>query len=186
MIWDCIISELLKCHLRFLFYMPVRQLNHGEVIVSNEQQACAKKSREYRQKPYSRKWKGWKQDGRLAPAYFLPNYKYFDQFLQTVKNKTTVLILVFKEFLQINSTTDFCTFCKRVSRFSLENFRLTVPKNFVEEPFCVSENFCFRKMLGIREGGVSRLSVEIFLSHSAKKFCRGPVSVSIISCIEKY
>ena len=36
-----------------------------------------------------------KQDGRLAPAYFSPNYKYFDQFLQT-----TVLILVFKEFLQ--------------------------------------------------------------------------------------
>ena len=40
------------------------------------------------------------QDGRLAPAYFLPNYKYFDQLLQTVKNKTTVLNLVFKEFLQ--------------------------------------------------------------------------------------
>ena len=41
-----------------------------------------------------------KQDGRLAPEYFSPNYKYFDQLLQTVKNKTTVLILVFKEFLQ--------------------------------------------------------------------------------------
>ena len=63
-----------------------------------------------------------KQDGRLATAYFSPNYKYFDQFLQTVINKTTVLILVFKEFLQINSTTDFCTLCKRVSRFSLEKF----------------------------------------------------------------
>ena len=41
-----------------------------------------------------------KQDGRLAPAYFSPNYKYFDQLLRAVKNKTTVLILVFKEFLQ--------------------------------------------------------------------------------------
>ena len=41
-----------------------------------------------------------KQDGRLAPAYFSPNYKDFDQFLQTVKNKTTVLNLVSKEFLQ--------------------------------------------------------------------------------------
>ena len=41
-----------------------------------------------------------KQDGRLAPAYLSPNYKYLDQLLQTVKNKTTVLILVFKEFLQ--------------------------------------------------------------------------------------
>ena len=39
------------------------------------------------------------QDGRLAPAYFSPNYKYFDQLLQTVK-KTTVLILIFEEFLQ--------------------------------------------------------------------------------------
>ena len=47
-----------------------------------------------------RKQKELKQDGRLAPAYFSPNYKYFDQLLQTVKNKTTVLILVFKEFLQ--------------------------------------------------------------------------------------
>ena len=41
-----------------------------------------------------------KQDCRLAPAYFSPNYKDFDQLLQTVKNKTTVLNLVSKEFLQ--------------------------------------------------------------------------------------
>ena len=34
-----------------------------------------------------------KQDGRLAPAppaYFSPEYKCFDQHLQTVKNETTV------------------------------------------------------------------------------------------------
>ena len=41
-----------------------------------------------------------KQDGRLAPAYFSPDYKYFDQLLQRVKNRTTVSILVFKELLQ--------------------------------------------------------------------------------------
>ena len=41
-----------------------------------------------------------KQDGRLSPAYFSPNYKYFDQLLRTVKNETSVLTLVFKEFLQ--------------------------------------------------------------------------------------
>ena len=40
------------------------------------------------------------EDGRLAPAYFSPNYKNFDQLLQTVKNKTTVLNLIFEEFLQ--------------------------------------------------------------------------------------
>ena len=28
-----------------------------------------------------------KQDGRLAPAFFSTNYKYFDQLLQTVKTK---------------------------------------------------------------------------------------------------
>ena len=32
----------------------------------------------------------WQQDGRLAPAYFSPEHKYFDQHLQTVKNETTV------------------------------------------------------------------------------------------------
>ena len=32
--------------------------------------------------------------------YLSPNYNSFDQLLHTVKNKTTVLILVLKEFLQ--------------------------------------------------------------------------------------
>ena len=104
--------------------------------------------------------------GRLAPAYFSPNYKYFDQLLQTVKNKIIVLILVFKEFLQINSTTDFCTLCKRVSRFSLEKISSQC------------RNFGYRKMLGIREG-VSRLSVENFLSHSAENFRRGTLQCFI-------
>ena len=31
-----------------------------------------------------------KQHGRLAPAYFSQEYKYFDQHLPTVKNETTV------------------------------------------------------------------------------------------------
>ena len=33
------------------------------------------------------------------PANFSPNYKYFDQLLPTVKNETTVLRFVFKDFL---------------------------------------------------------------------------------------
>ena len=50
---------------------------------------------------------------------------------------------------------------------------LTVPSNFVGET-CVSENFWYRKMLRIRErGGASRLSVEIFLSHSTENLRRG-------------
>ena len=34
--------------------------------------------------------KNSEQDGRLAPAYFSPEYINFDQDLQTVKNETTV------------------------------------------------------------------------------------------------
>ena len=83
-----------------------------------------------------------KDDGRLAPVYFSPNYKYFDQLLQTVKNKTTVLILVFKEFLQINSTTDFRTLCERVSRFSLEKF-----SSHSAEKNRRGTLLCFRKFL---------------------------------------
>ena len=61
----------------------------------------------------------------LAPAYFSPNYKYFDQFLQTVKNKTTVLILVFKEFLQTSIPSLISVlYAKGYHDFPLKNFRL--------------------------------------------------------------
>ena len=39
-------------------------------------------------------------DSRIAPAYCSSNYKYLDQLLQTVKNETFVLNLVFKGFVQ--------------------------------------------------------------------------------------
>ena len=87
----------------------------------------------------------------LAPAYFSPNYKYFDQLLQTVKNKTTVLILVFIEFLQTSIPPLISVlYAKGYHYFPLKNFRLTVPKNFVEEPVCVSENFGYQKTLCLR------------------------------------
>ena len=38
----------------------------------------------------SKIWSEEQQDGQLAPAYFSPEYKYFDWHLQTVKNETTV------------------------------------------------------------------------------------------------
>ena len=92
------------------------------------------------------------QGGRLAPTFFSPNYKCFDQFLQTFENKTTVLNLGFKEFLRTSTPSlIFVLYAKGYHDFPLKNFCLTVPKNFVEEPFCVSENFWIRKMLGIRE-----------------------------------
>ena len=111
----------------------------------------------------------------LAPAYFSPNYKYFDQLLQTVKNKTTVSILVFKELLQTSVPPLISVlYAKGYHDLLLKIFRLTVPKNFVEEPFFVSQNFWYRKkIIDKRGGGVSRFSVKNFLSHSAKKFRRG-------------
>ena len=84
----------------------------------------------------------WEQDGRLAPALFSPNYKYFDQLLQTVRNKITVLNLIFKEFLQTSIPPLISVvYAKGYHDLPLKNFCLKVPKNFVEETFCVSENF---------------------------------------------
>ena len=117
-----------------------------------------------------------KQDGRLAPAYFSPNYKYFIQLLQTVKDRTTVLILVFKEFLQTSIPPLISvTSAKRYHDFPLENFCLTVPKNFEEEPFCVSENFWYRKTLGIREAaGITIFRQNCFVSQYQNISKRNP------------
>ena len=111
-----------------------------------------------------------KQDGRLAPTYFSPNYKFFDQLLQTVKNKKTVLILVFKEFLQtLIRPLISVLHAKGYHDFPLKNCCLTVPKNFVEEPFCVSENFWYRKMLGISEwAGITIFCQNCFVSQYGK------------------
>ena len=110
------------------------------------------------------------QDGRLALAYFSyfsPNYEYFDQLLQVVKNKTTVLILVFEEFLQSSIRPPISVlYAKGQHDFLLKNFCLTVPKTLVEEPFCVSENFWYRKIVGIREGaGITIFCQNCFVSH---------------------
>ena len=56
----------------------------------------------------------------------------------------------------------------------VENFlsHRTETKKFVKEPFCVSEIFwCRKKFMDKR--GVSRFSVENFLSHSAEKLHKG-------------
>ena len=115
-----------------------------------------------------------KQDGRVAPAYFSPNYKYFDQFLQTVNNKTTALILLFKAFVPINSTLDFFTLCKRVPRFHLEKLSSHSAEKFRRGTFLCCGNFLLSKNVrdNRESGGLSRISVENFLSHSAEKFRR--------------
>ena len=88
--------------------------------------------------------KNCKQDGRLAPADFSTNYKYFDQLLQTVKNKTTVLILVLKECSQTSISPLISVLYAKgyhdfpLKKFLSKNFCLTVPKNFVGQPFRAS------------------------------------------------
>ena len=147
-------------------------------------------------------------------------------------------------FTNINSTTDFCTLCRKISRFSVENllfhstekirrgtllcFRkflewkkvtirerererereraserergasrlsskiscLTVPNYFVEETFCVSEKFWYRKILWIRGGGGGReyhdFPSKLFCPTVPKNFVGEPVVVSENSDIETY
>ena len=65
-------------------------------------------------------------------------------------------------------------------------FCLTVPKKSRGESFTVALISGMEKVR-MREGGVSRISVENFLSHSADIFQSGdPFSVSLISGIEKF
>ena len=121
-----------------------------------------------------------KQDGRLAPAYFSPNYKYFDQLLQTVKNKTTVLILVFKEFLQTSIRPLISVlYAKGYHDFPLKNFCLTVPKNFVGEPFCFSEKILVPKNVREkRRGGYHDFLSKLFCLTVPKNFVGEPFCVS--------
>ena len=94
----------------------------------------------------------FKQDGRLAPAYFLHNYKYIYQLLQAVKNETTVLNLVFKGLLQTSFPPLISILYAKEGYhdFPLKIFCPIVPKNFEGEPFSVSKKFGYRKILCIR------------------------------------
>ena len=131
-------------------------------------------------------WQKLEQDGRLAPANFSFNYKNFDQLLQTVKNKTTVLILVFKLFTNINSTTDFCTLCKRVSSFFVGKFMSHSAEKFRRGVF-----LCFRKSLvskNIRDkrgGGYHDFPSKLFCLTVPKISVGESFTVALISGIEK-
>ena len=74
----------------------------------------------------------------LAPAYFSPNYKYFDQLLPPVKKKTTFPNLVSKEFLQTSIPPLISVlYAKENHYFPSSIFCLTVPKKFVSQLFSV-------------------------------------------------
>ena len=69
--------------------------------------------------------------------------------------------------------------------FPSKTFCLTVPKIFVGELFSVSLISGTEKVWIIEGVGVSRFSVEFFLSHSAENFRRGVLCCCIISASEK-
>ena len=58
--------------------------------------------------------------------------------------------------------------------FPSKLFCPTVPNHFVEEPFCVSESFGYRKILWTKGGGRGGMAIfcQKFLSHSAEKVRR--------------
>ena len=72
-----------------------------------------------------------------------------------------------------------------MSRFCVENFCLTVPKNFVGDPFCVSKKFLFRKFSCIGGGGGHHGFAENFLSHRPEKLRKGSLQFHKISGIER-
>ena len=69
--------------------------------------------------------------------------------------------------------------------FPFKIFCLTVPKNFVEEPVCVSENFGYQKTLCLRAEYHDFLKKICCLTVS-KNFVGEPFSVSLISGIERF
>ena len=121
-----------------------------------------------------------KHDGRLAPAYFSANYKYFDQFLQTITNQTTVLNLLFKSFFtNINSSTDFHTLRKgEGSRLALKVFLSHSAKKLRRGTIR-----CFRKVVvsktftHMKGGGGGSITTfrQKILSLRAKNFCWGTI-----------
>ena len=70
-----------------------------------------------------------------------------------------------------------------LSRLFVQIFLFHSTEKLAGEPFSVSENFGYRKILCIREGGgrVSRFFVENFLSHSTEKLRWGT-----LRCIRKF
>ena len=86
-----------------------------------------------------------KQDDRLAPAYFSPEYKYFDQHLSHSAEKLRRGILQcfisfgYQKMLGIREKEGG----GRTHVFPLKFFCITVPKNWVRQTVlcCVSENF---------------------------------------------
>ena len=95
------------------------------------------------------------------------------------KNKSTVLNLLFKEFLQTSIPPLISVlYAKGYHDFPLRNLCLPVSRKFVGEPFCVSKELWYRKFSS-KEGGKLHGFVEkFFISQDRKNFAREPFCVS--------
>ena len=92
---------------------------------------------------------------------------FVSQYRKTLQGNPSVLC--FGKFSVANKFMD-----KKggLSNFSVETFCLTVPKNAVGEPFSLTLISGIEKFWMRGWKGVSRFSVENFLSHSACKYRR--------------
>ena len=113
-------------------------------------------------------WHEIEQDGRLAPAYFSPNYNYFNQLFQTVWNKTTVLNLAFKSFSKQKFQHWFLYFIQQViTIFRWESFVSIAWKIRKRTLLCFRKFRLSKNFKSKRE--ISWFPIEQLLSHSIKE-----------------
>ena len=133
----------------------------------------------HRRKKSTTNWENLKQDGRLAPAYFSPNYKYFDQLLQTVKNKTTVLILVFKECLQTSIRPLISVlYAKGYHNFPLKKFSHSAEKFRRGTLLCFTKFLIPKNVKDKRGGGYHDFLSKLFCLTVPKNFVGEPLRAS--------
>ena len=119
-----------------------------------------------------------KKGGRRE-CHIFPSKTLLSHSTGKLRQGTLVCLTKFrvsKNFLQEGSSTIFCRLC------------LTEPENFVGEPFCVAENFWYRKILWIRrgEGGsVTFFHRKFVVSQYRKTSSGNPCLFDKISGIEK-
>ena len=77
---------------------------------------------------------------------------------------------------------------KRGASWFCRNFlsHRTETESFVKEPFCFPEVYCYRKMLGTREGANINFPSKFFCLTVPKNFVEEPFSVSLISGIDNF
>ena len=114
--------------------------------------------------------------------FFRPTTNILINFCKRLKQNYCFDISFRRVFTNINSTTDFCILCKRVSRFSLEKFSFDSAEKFRRGTLLCFRKFLLSKNVRDKRGGggeVSTFSVENFLSHSAENFRRGTLQCFI-------